>query len=588
MKGFIPEDKIAEVLHAADIVGVLSEYISLKKVGRNYSALCPFHPEKTPSFTVSAEKQIFHCFGCGLGGNVFSFLMHYHNISFPEAVRDLAKRYGIAIPTRQMSPAERRKFEEREHILRINRLASQYFHDILLHAAEGQNGREYLKKRGISHEIIDRFTLGYSDNSWNSLIQFFSEKKEPLSLLEKAGLIVKKSGGYYDRFRARIIFPILDVRQNIIGFGGRVLDQSLPKYLNSPDTPVYNKSRSLYGIHIARSFCRSTDSVFVVEGYFDLLALHCHGIQNAVATLGTALTREHIRILKGYASAAILVFDSDEAGVKAAQRSLPLFTEEKMAVNILILPDGYDPDTFIFEHGEEQFLKLAERSLSVISFLMSYLIAKHGLTIEGKARIIDDIKRSLASLADGVKRALYVKELAERLDIPESVVLEQVRKAASTDQKKRFIENQTTEIFEEYKIEKGILQMMVQFPPILPYVIRERIVEDFENPFYKKLGEQILKIFQDQGDIQASAIFPYIDDSKHRSLITELFLDEKTWDREKCFKGIERFRHDVQKRKGKILSRKIKEAQKTNDQELLANLLSEKVKHYKSLSSRDL
>ena len=587
MKGFIPEDKIAEVLHAADIVGVLSEYISLKKVGRNYSALCPFHPEKTPSFTVSAEKQIFHCFGCGFGGNVFSFLMHYHNISFPEAVRDLAKRYGIAIPTKQMSPAERKKFDERENILQINRLASQYFHDILLNAAEGQNGREYLKKRGISHEIIDRFTLGFSDNSWNRLIQFFAEKKTPLSLLEKAGLIVKKRGGYYDRFRARIIFPIFDVRQNIIGFGGRVLDQSLPKYLNSPDTPVYNKSRSLYGIHIARSFCRSTDSVFVVEGYFDLLALHCHGIQNAVATLGTALTREHIRILKGYASTAILVFDSDEAGVKAAQRSLPLFTEEKMGVNILILPEGYDPDTFIFEHGKAQFLKLAERSLSVVSFLMSYLIAKHGLSIEGKARIIDDIKRSLASLADGVKRALYVKELAERLDITESVVLEQVRNATSTDQKMR-LEDQTTAVLEEYKIEKGILQMMIQFPPILPYIIKERIVEDFENPFHKKLGERILKIFQDQGDIQASAIFSYIDDPRHRSLITELFLDEKTWDREKCLKGIERFRHDVQKRKGKILSRKIKEAQKANDQELLTNLLSEKVKHYKSLFADDL
>jgi DNA primase len=588
LKGFIPEDKIAEVLHAADIVDVISEYVSLKKVGRNYSALCPFHSEKTPSFTVSAEKQIFHCFGCGFGGNVFSFLMHYHNISFPEAVRDLAKRYGIVIPTKRMSPEERKKFEERENILQINRLASKYFHDILLHASEGQNGRVYLKKRGISHEIIDRFTLGYADGSWNSLIQFFSEKKASLSLLEKAGLIIKKRGGYYDRFRARIIFPILDVRQNIIGFGGRVLDQSLPKYLNSPDTPVYNKSRSLYGIHIARSFCQATDSVFVVEGYFDLLALHCHSIQNAVATLGTALTREHIRILKGYARTAVLVFDSDEAGIKAAQRSLPLFSQEKMEVRILILPDGYDPDTFIFEHGQETFLKLAEKSLGVIPFLMSYLIAKHGLSIEGKVRIIDDMKISLATLADGVKRALYVKELAERLNIAESVVLEQVRKTTGTDHKKRIAEDQKTEIFEEYRIEKGILQMMVQFPPILPYIIKERIVEDFENPILKKIGERILKIFQDQGDIAVSAIVSCIDDPKHRSLITALFLDEQTWDRDKCFKGIERFRHDMQKRKGKILSRKIKEAQKANDQELLTNLLSEKVKNYKSLFSGDL
>jgi DNA primase len=585
----IPEDKITEVLHAADIVDVISEYVSLKKVGRNYSALCPFHSEKTPSFTVSSEKQIFHCFGCGFGGNVFSFLMQYHNISFPEAVQDLAKRYNIVIPTKRMSPEERKKFEKREHILTINRWASQYYHDFLLHASEGQNGRAYLKQRGIPYEIIDRFSLGYADDSWNSLIQFFSEKKVPLPLIEEAGLIVKKRGGYYDRFRGRIIFPILDARQNIIGFGGRVLDQGLPKYLNSPDTPVYNKSRSLYGIHIARSFCRATGSVFVVEGYFDLLALHCHSIHNAVATLGTALTREHIRVLKGYASTTVLVFDSDEAGIKAAQRSLPLFTKEKMDVRILILPDGYDPDTFIFERGQEEFLKLTETSFGVIPFLMSYFIAKHGLSIEGKARIIDDMKISLASLADGVKRALYVKELAERLNIPESTVLEQVRRATGTDyNNKRIGAGRKREIFEDYKIEKGILQMMVQFPPILPYIIKERIVEDFENTFLKKIGERIIKIFQDQGDIAVSAILARIDDPEHRSLISALFLDEQRWDRDKCFKGIERFRHDVKKRKGKILSRKIKEAQKANDHELLENLLSEKVKHYKSLFAGDL
>jgi DNA primase len=583
LKGLIPEDTIAEVLHAASIVDVISEYVSLKKVGRNYSALCPFHSEKTPSFTVSEEKQIFHCFGCGFGGNVFSFLMRYHNVSFPEAVRDLAKRYGIVIPTKRMSPEERSNFEERENILNINRLACEYFHKVLLHASEGQRGREYLKKREVSREIIDRFIVGYADGSWNSLVQFFSAKKTQLSLVEKAGLIVKKEKGYYDRFRERIIFPILDVRQNIIGFGGRVLDKSLPKYLNSPDTPVYNKSRSLYGIHNAKSFCRATGSVFVVEGYFDLLALNCHGIYNVVATLGTALTREHIRILKGYAGTAVLVFDSDDAGTKAAQRSLPLFAEEKMDVRILILPEGHDPDTFVFERGREDFLKLTETSLGVIPFLMSYFITKHGLSIEGKARIINDLKTSIATLADGVKRALYVREVAERLNIEESVVLEQVRKATNRDYKNKGVRDQQIESFADHKIEKGILQMMAQFPPVLPYVLKEKIVEDFESPALKRIGQLILQIFQGRGEVIISDVIASVDDPEHKSLMSSLFLDEQTWDRKKCFKRIEQFRHGVKKRKGKMLSQKIKEAQKADDQELLMSLLKDKQKYSSGL-----
>lgn len=582
MKGIIPEDKIAEVLNSANIVDVISEYVSLRKVGRNYTGLCPFHSEKTPSFTVSEEKRIFHCFGCGFGGNVFSFLMRYHNISFPEAVRDLAKRFGVVIPTERMSPEERRKFKEREDILQINRLSSEYFHNVLLHAPEGQNGREYLKKRGMPLEITERFTLGYAGGSWNSLVQFFSEKKIPLGLGEKAGLIAKKRGGYYDRFRERIIFPIVDVHQNTIGFGGRALGQGLPKYLNSPETPVYNKSRSLYGIHIARSYCRATDSVFVVEGYFDLLALNCHGLHNVVATLGTALTREHIRILKGYAGTVILVFDSDEAGIKAAQRSLPLFAEEKMDVRILVLPDGHDPDTFVFEYGQKGFLKRTEESLGAIPFLMANSIARHGLSVEGKVRVLDDLKTPIAALTDGIKRTLYVKELAERLNIEESVVLERIRKVTHKPPGERGAQDQKRELFADYRIEKGVLQMMVQFPPIMPHIVRGRIIQDFEHPVLKQIGRLILQVFQDTGDVIISDIIARLDDPEHKSMMSSLFLDEQIWDHEKCLKRIEQFRYIVQKSRGKILSQKIKEAQKANDQELLTSLLLEKKKNYKS------
>ncbi|MFV9691427.1 MAG: DNA primase [Desulfobacteria bacterium] len=583
MKGLIPEDKIAEVLHSASIVEVISDYVSLAKVGRNYTGLCPFHSEKTPSFTVSAEKQIFYCFGCGVGGNVFSFLMRYHNISFPEAVSDLAKRYGVIISTQRMSPEEKRRFQQKDHILGINRQASEYFHNFLAVAPEGKSGRQYLEKRGLSQEVIERFAIGYVDGSWNRLLRFFSEKKVSSGLVERAGLIVKKSQGYYDRFRSRIIFPIFDVRKKIIGFGGRLLDNGLPKYLNSPDTPVYDKSRSLYGIHVARSSCRSSGSVFVVEGYFDLLALSCHDIHNCVATLGTSLTREHVRMLKGLAGTAILVFDSDNAGIKAAQRSLPLFAEEKMDVRILILPDGHDPDTFVFQQGREAFLKLSGESLGSISFLISYFIAKYGVSIDGKARIVDALKISIGALSDGVKRSLYIRELSERLNIEESVVLEQIRKATSRNYGKITTINRKGGIVNDHHLEKGILQMMVQNPSILSAVIEEGIVAEFENPVLKNIGQLILQLFQDTSDVTVADIIAGIDDPEYRSLMSSLFLDEQAWERQNCLRRIEQFRHAVDKRKARLLSQRIKEAQEANDQELLSDLLREK--NHKTRSS---
>ncbi|RLB90675.1 MAG: DNA primase, partial [Deltaproteobacteria bacterium] len=343
MSEFIPDDKIADVRNTADIVDLISEYVVLKKVGKNFLGLCPFHAEKTPSFTVSPEKQIFHCFGCGQGGNVFNFVMQYQNLSFPEAVRFVAKKYGIEISARNMSAAQKRKFAQREKLFQINEDAVDYFRKALVDTSSGERGRKYLAKRRMTPEVIERFWLGYAPMGWNNIVRYFSSKKVPLDDVETTGLVIAKKGGYYDRFRDRIIFPILDIDQRVVGFGGRSLDNSLPKYLNSPETPVYHKRSILYGLHANKEMCRKAGSVFIVEGYFDLLSLYCHGIKNVVATLGTALTQEHLRILKGYAREFILVFDSDNAGIKAAERSLSLFAEEKANIRIVILPEGRDP-----------------------------------------------------------------------------------------------------------------------------------------------------------------------------------------------------------------------------------------------------
>ncbi|MBW1758843.1 MAG: DNA primase [Deltaproteobacteria bacterium] len=435
---FVPEEKIFEIKNTADIVEVVSETVLLKKTGKNYLGLCPFHSEKTPSFTVNSEKQIFYCFGCGAGGNVFSFVMKQENLSFPEAAHMLARRYGIEVPTQTMSPQQKKSIGERDSLFEINKQAVAFFCNVLSNSTAGEKARVYLKKRGMAEDIINGFNLGYAPVGWDNLVNFFSKKRIPEVLVEKSGLIVarnknhtQRKNGFYDRFRDRIIFPVFDVSMRVIGFGGRVLDDSLPKYLNSPETPLYNKSRSVYGLHKAKQKCRETNTVYIVEGYFDLLSLFQHGISNAVATLGTSLTVEHVRLLKGYAGRFVLVYDSDEAGIKAAQRSIDIFMKEGVDVRIIVLPEGYDPDSYLLEFGSGSFEKAAGNALGVMPFLMKSAVKKHGFSIEGKINIMSDLKAPLAAISDSVARSLYIKKAAELIDIDETAVLEKIRNVSA-------------------------------------------------------------------------------------------------------------------------------------------------------------
>jgi DNA primase len=607
---FIPEDKISEIKNSVDIVNIISDIVLLKKVGRNYVGLCPFHTEKTPSFTVSPEKQIFYCFGCGTGGNVFNFLMNHDGLSFFETAKMLANRYGIEIPAQTMSPEQKRRISERESLLATNKQAMDFFKHSLLSDAEGKIALEYLKKRGIGEDTITRFNLGFAPAGWDSVINYFSKKNISHELVEQSGLIIKRKSknGYYDRFRNRIIFPIFDVSRQVLGFGGRVMDDSLPKYVNSPETSVYNKSRSLYGLHIAKEHCRASETVYIVEGYFDLLALHQHGIPNSVATLGTSLTQEHVQILRGFVGKNgrfVLVYDSDAAGIKAAKRSIKVFDKGYVNAQILVLPEGYDPDSYLFEFGYQSFMNAASKAKSIIPFLVDSAVKKHSdggpiigtepsgkneikLSIEGKIRIISDLKRPLAHIHDSVERSLYIKELAEIIGIDEAAVMEKVRTVSGKKSIKANKElsggiRDSNLTLKGDRHERKIIAMMLQFPEIFPEIISRHILDHFEDESLKLIGQVVLK----QGEHEEvrdelhhdsksnngliSDIINSLDDRETKSIVASLAISEDLWNREGCLKLLSQFEL-FRKRQEKTLLQKIKAAEDCNDYELLSEL----------------
>ena len=600
---FIPEDKVLEIKNSADIVEIVSESVLLKKTGKNYVGLCPFHSEKTPSFTVSPQKQIYYCFGCAAGGNVFSFIMKRDGISFPEAAQILSRQYGIDIPvqTMSMSNEQKRIRNQREILSAVNRQAMDFFHNNLFSAPSGKQAMLYLKKRGISQETLKIFKLGYAPEGWNNINNFFQKKKISFDIVEKAGLIIKRENkdGFYDRFRNRIIFPIFNVNTHVIGFGGRVLSDELPKYLNSPETPIYNKSSSLYGLHRARQKCRGTETVYIVEGYFDLLALHQNGIQNSVATLGTSITTDHVHILRniiGKDGHVVLVFDSDDAGMKAALRSLGLFMNAEVDAKIMLLPSGHDPDSYLFEFGYKSFFDIAKSAKSLISFLIDTLIDKYGLTVEGKIRVISEMRETLASIDDRVARSLYIKELSERVGIQENAVLEKVRELSfrnrnstkrDTFLKNDFARNHRRNGFQKAdkkksfhgkwaKFEQQIIVMMLQFPPVLPEIGDRGILDLFEDSRLKAIGDLILAQ-QDRSNINIVDFINLVDDSEEKGIVASMAFGENKWDYDGCLNILNRFESKRNKNENTLIN-KIKEAEKNNDFELVSKLLNKKQK----------
>lgn len=416
---------VEEIKERLNIVDVVQEYVPLKKAGANHKARCPFHNEKTPSFTVSEAKQFFHCFGCGKGGDIFTFIQEIENVEFAEALRMLAQKANV-----ELRPTNPREHNEKTRLLDCLKLASDFYHAALKESNEGEKARVYLKERGLEPETIETFRLGYSADAWDTLLQFLKKKGYKEKEIERAGLIVPsaKTGGYYDRFRGRLLFPIHNSHGNVIGFGGRTLDpnQKEAKYINSPQTAVYNKSTVLYGLHLAKQYIKKMDAAVIVEGYMDVTTAHQAKFRNVVAASGTALTHDQIRVLKRFSSNVILAFDADAAGLSAAWRGMQVAIQEGMNIKVLVLPSGQDPDDLIRKNPQE-FRQRAIEAKPFMDHAFDSILTPLDLTnVHHKKKAAAELLPMIALFPDTIEQSHYLKLLAEKVDVDFPVLQEKI------------------------------------------------------------------------------------------------------------------------------------------------------------------
>ncbi len=519
---FIPEDKLLEIKDAARIEEVVGQYVQLTQKGKNLLGLCPFHADTSPSFTVATEKGIFHCFGCGAGGNVFSFLMQHQRLSFPEAVQELARRYGIPLTFKELGPEGERSTRKRTLAYEINQVAAG-FYEATLKSAAGQPGRDYLAKRGLTPEVIQAFHLGYAPDEWDSLRRHLQSRGLSLEVAQDAGLLAPRSGGgFYDRFRNRIIFPIFDRQSRVLAFGGRIIGQGEPKYLNSPESQLYHKGRSLYGMPQAAEALRQTSVALVVEGYLDLIALQTHGIANVLATLGTALTREQVRLLKSLAPKVVLVYDGDDAGIKAMQRVFPLFAQESLPVRALTLPPGQDPDDYARSSGVEIFKTAWEKSQPWFIFLLEGLIGSHGLEVEGRVRILEELRPYFQAIADPVEQDLWLKTAAQRLGVGESV-LRQSLASFATITASRLSPKAAVAI----SLEKGLLRWVLGHPLMAALEDLEQWAPELEDGELKEVMLLIIECYREHGKLDHGLLVQRVERENLRQLICALTFTEE-------------------------------------------------------------
>ncbi|MEJ2067010.1 MAG: DNA primase [Deltaproteobacteria bacterium] len=569
MTGYIPDEVIEEIRERADIVEVISDHVALKKAGRNFKGLCPFHQEKTPSFIVSPEKQLFHCFGCSVGGNAFTFLMKYEQISFAEAAKVLAQRYGVRIPEVRVTARDQRM----DNLRQINAVALDFYVHHIRDEKAGKIAREYLERRGIEREAWEEYGVGYAPSRWDALVTYLKRKGVNVKEVEALGLIIPKKGGWYDRFRSRIIFPIFDLRDRVVGFGGRAVDDAEPKYLNSPESVLYKKGASLYGLNVARKYIQQEGGkVFIVEGYFDLLSMAQRGVKNVVATLGTALTPEQVRLVRRFGKELFLLFDPDEAGKKAALRGFELCIQEELFPTVVPLPDGLDPDGYFQKGGDPQ--ALWSRAVPGVEYAMEMLMAGHNLgTAEGRVKAVEAVLPFLLKIKDGVHRDPYLKRLAEKTGVREGKILD----AAHTMRKaptKGAVQEPITRI--HVSTEKMLVQMMIQYPELIPFVIEEGVVEGLEGRDLRSIGELVIHDFQRHGHLSLDRLAPALEEQGVSTLAFALAFQEEELEEELAQRIINdclrKIKMNVLKRKREGLNKRIKEAEAQSDEALLNSL----------------
>ena len=575
------------IRETADIVQVIGEVVELKKAGTRYTGLCPFHAEKTPSFSVNPQGQFFHCFGCGESGDVFSFMMKYHRLSFPEALKELARRYHIDLPEPQLSDADRKRIRERELLYRVNKEAAAIYRQYLIESPDAEPARNYLEKRGVPAEVAGAFRIGYAPDpstaGWSFVTSRLQGMQLPAAAIERAGLAVKKDrGGYYDRFRDRIQFPIMNVSGQVVAFGGRILGEGRPKYMNSPESPVFDKSRLLFGLFQHRETIRKSRQALVVEGNFDLVVLAAHGINNVVAPLGTALTRDHIRMLRGYCDEVVLLFDGDSAGLKAAMRSVPFFLAEQVDARVAVLPDGHDPDSFVREKGPGGIEDLLQKAHPLAEFVFDVLARQYGMTLEGKNRIVIELQQIIAAGDDAVQRSLMVSHFSGMLGIAPAQ-FEAGRHMMPG--KKRQADDLPRESFSKIpRKQRQLIDFLILYPEYCPLLLEAGVEKVITSPGVMNIFSCLKELARDGHLTPDRLLVALPEESAERQYVAELLIlgdrvgmeNNEQQARQMCDEILQWLHGEMRQKDGAGLQEQINEAQKSGDAELVMELLARK------------
>ena len=572
------ENSAQLIKEAADILEVIGEHVPLQKAGINYKGLCPFHSEKTPSFSVNPQRQFFHCFGCKESGDVLSFVMKYHNMDFQDALISLAERYGIELDERKLTPAEQEKVQQRERLHTANSVVASQFHDFLLNNAAARGARQYLEKRKIPAAVISRFQLGYAPDRWDFAAQVLEKAGLTTAVGVSAGLLVQKeSGRAYDRFRDRLVCPVFSLSGQPSGFSGRILGDGQPKYLNTPETAVFDKSRSLFGLYQNKEAIRKAGRCLVVEGNFDLLSLVAHGLDHVVAPLGTALTAQHIRVLKRYTSEVVVLFDGDQAGLKAAMRAVPLFLAEQLDAKIVVLPEEHDPDTYLEAFGVESMQEKVTKAMELPEFVFGRLVSEHGLSLAGKGKIVRDLQPLIAATSNRqLQKSLFVSHFSEKLGIrPEDLF----GKSESSLARRAVSEPKSPSpelVLSKHK--QQLLEFLLIYPEALPRFLEaglEQIVGRENDP-----ARVILRHLQQLGEGEGPEMLLGKVSGAAKNFISKLLFQAPAYSTEIKEVMIEEMttwvrKQALQDRKAELL-RQIDEAQHEGNDDLLMELLEKK------------
>ena len=526
---YYSDELVEEVRSRNDIVDVVGGYVRLQKKGNTYFGLCPFHNEKTGSFSVSPNKQMYYCFGCGAGGNVFTFLMQYENFTFSEAMQTLADKAGVELPKQEMTQAQKREADRRSRLLEINKEAAKYFYT-LLRSKRGIRAYQYFEERGLSPETMQKFGLGYSDQYSDDLYKYLRKKGYEDDILKDSGLVtLDEVRGGYDKFWNRAMFPIMDVNNRVIGFGGRVMGQGDPKYLNSPETKIFDKSRNLYGLNIARTTRKS--QLLLCEGYMDVIALHQAGFDNAVASLGTALTSGHANLLKRYTKEVYLTYDSDGAGVKAALRAIPILKEVGIVTKVINMRPYKDPDEFIKALGADEYQKRIDEAENSFLFEIRVMESDYDMQDpESKTAFYNEIAKKLLGFSEELERNNYIEAVADRYQIG----FENLRKLVNNLAVKGGITTKPTQlksgIHENKKKEDGmkqsqklLLTWLIEHTKLFESVGTLITPDDFTEELYHRVAEILFAQYKDNGNVNPAAIISMFEDEEEQKEVAALF-----------------------------------------------------------------